>query len=37
MHVHAAGNSSIYLNVHKFSNALNFAILYNDEISVYKI
>jgi len=25
------------LNVHKFSDALNLAILYNDEISAYKI
>jgi len=26
-----------YLNVHKFSDTLNLAILYNDEISAYKI
>jgi len=27
----------MYLNVHNFNDTLNLAILYNDEISAYKI
>jgi len=31
------GMLKYYLNVHKFSDTLNLVILYNDEISAYKI